>query len=85
MVAACKQDGSVSIHFIDPVHLNRALFRLHHPMKTVEQVIADMPGAKVFSILDMECAFWQALHSGKSSKLTTFMTPGGCYAFLQMP
>lgn len=34
--------------YIDPVHLNKALLRPHHPLKTVEQVIADLPQAKVF-------------------------------------
>lgn len=51
-------------------------------MKTVEQVIADMAGAKVFSILDAKCGFWQVPFSNESSKLTTFMTPVGRYAFL---
>ncbi len=73
MVAAKKKDGSVRI-CIDPVHLNKALLRPHHPLKTIEQVIADMPGAKVFSILDAKCA-----------KLTTFMMPSGRYRFLRMP
>ncbi len=51
MVAAKKKDGSVRI-CIDPVHLNKVHLRPHHPLKTIEQVIADMPGARVFSILD---------------------------------
>lgn len=54
-------------------------------MKTVEQVIADMPGAKVFSILDAKCGFWQVPLSEESSKLTAFMTPASRYAFLRMP
>lgn len=54
-------------------------------MKTVEEVIADMPDAKMFSILDAKCGFWQVPLSKESSKLTTFMTPVGCYAFLRMP
>ncbi len=84
MVAAKKKDGSVRI-CIDPVHLNKALLRPHHPLKTIEQVIADMPGAKVFSILDAKCGFWQIPLDEASSKLTTFMTPSGRYRFLRMP
>lgn len=53
----------------------KALLRPHHLMKTVDQAIADMPGAKVFSILDAKCGFWQVPLSEESSKLTTFMTP----------
>lgn len=43
-----------------------------------------MPDAKMFSILDAKCGFWQVPLSKESSKLTTFMTPVGCYAFLRM-
>ncbi len=84
MVAAQKKDGSVRI-CIDPVYLNKALLRPHHPLKTIEQVIADMPGAKVFSILDAKCGFWQISLDEASSKLTTFLTPSGRYRFLRMP
>jgi len=65
MVAACKKDGAVRL-CIDPVYLNKALHRPHHPMKTIEQVIADMPGAKVFSILDAKCGFWHLVRSHQS-------------------
>ncbi len=44
-----------------------------------------MPGAKVFSILDAKCGFWQIPLDEASSKLTTFMTPSGRYRFLRMP
>ncbi len=39
----------------------------------------------MFSILDAKCGFWQVPLSEESSKLTTFMTPVGRYAFLRMP
>lgn len=62
-----------------------ALLRPHHPLKTVEEIIAEMPDAKLFSILDAKCGFWQIPLSEDSSKLTTFMSPLGRYAFLRMP
>ncbi len=71
--------------FIDPVHLNKALLRPRHPLKTIEQIIADIPGAKVFTILDAKCGFWQIPLDEASSKLTTFMSPFGRYMFLRMP
>ncbi|KAL1259036.1 hypothetical protein QQF64_009613 [Cirrhinus molitorella] len=83
MAATVKKDGTVRI-CIDPVHLNKALLRPYHPLKTVEQVIADMPQAKIFSILDAKCGFWQVPLDEESSKLTTFMTPYGRYKFLRM-
>ena len=84
MVAAKKKDGSVRL-CIDPVHLNQALLRPRHPLKSIEQIIADMPGAKIFSILDAKCGFWQIPLDHASSKLTTFMSPHGRYRFLRMP
>uniref|UniRef100_A0A8C1UUH3 ribonuclease H n=1 Tax=Cyprinus carpio TaxID=7962 RepID=A0A8C1UUH3_CYPCA len=44
-----------------------------------------MPGAKVFTILDAKCGFWQIPLDEASSKLTTFMSPFGRYRFLRMP
>ena len=34
---------------IDPRDLNQAIKREHYPMKTIEEVLAEIPGAKVFS------------------------------------
>ncbi len=67
------------------VQLNEALLRPRHPQKTIEQIIADMPGAKVFTILDAKCGFWQIPLDEASSKWTTFMSPFGRYRFLRMP
>lgn len=39
MVAVKKRDGSIRL-CIDPANLNRALLRPHHPLKTVEEIIA---------------------------------------------
>ncbi|KAJ8403380.1 hypothetical protein AAFF_G00351520 [Aldrovandia affinis] len=36
MLAAQKKDETVRLR-IDPVHLDKALLRPHHPMRTVEQ------------------------------------------------
>lgn len=53
MAATVRKDSTEHI-CIDPVHLNEALLRRHHPLKTVEQEITDMPQAKVFNILDAD-------------------------------
>lgn len=80
--AARKRDGSRTL-CIDPVNLNRALLRSDHPLKTVKEIIADMPDAKMFSCLDAKCGFCQILPCKESSKLITFMSPFGRYAFLR--
>ena len=51
MVTVIKPNGKLRI-CIDPRDLNQAILREHFPLKTVEEVISDMPNAKVFSLLD---------------------------------
>ena len=44
---------------IDQSDLNKAIKREHYPMRTIEEVISTMPGAKVFSVLDAKSGFLQ--------------------------
>jgi hypothetical protein len=70
---------------IDPRDLNRAIKREHYPMKTIEEVVAGMPEAKVFSVLDATSGYWQMNLNEESSKLCTFNTPFGRYRFTRLP
>ena len=54
-------------------------------MKTIEEIVADMPDAKVFSVLDATSGFWQIELDEESSKLCTFNTPFGRYRFKRLP
>ena len=62
---------------IDPRDLNEAIRREHFPMTTIEEVVADMPQAKVFSVLDATSGYWQVKLDEASSKLCTFNTSFG--------
>lgn len=70
---------------LDPRDLNRAIKRSHYPLPTIEEVATRLSGAKVFSVLDAKCAFWQVKLDEKSSYLTTMNTPFGRYRWLRMP
>ena len=70
---------------IDPRDLNKAIKREHFPMKTIEEVVQNMPGAKVFSKLDATSGYWQLKLDEESSKLCMFNTPFGRYRFLRVP
>uniref|UniRef100_A0A3Q2DE46 Gypsy retrotransposon integrase-like protein 1 n=1 Tax=Cyprinodon variegatus TaxID=28743 RepID=A0A3Q2DE46_CYPVA len=85
MVAAHKKDKNEIRLCINPKDLNTALKRPHHPMRSVEEVAAQMAGATVFSVLDAKNSFWQVRLDKKSSMLTTFSTPFGRFRFLRMP
>ena len=54
-------------------------------MKTIEEIVAEIPGAKVFSTLDAKSRFWQIKLSEESSKLCTFNSPFGRYRFTRLP
>nr|XP_061787661.1 uncharacterized protein K02A2.6-like [Nerophis lumbriciformis] len=85
MVAAHKKGKSEIRLCINPKDLNEALKQPHHPMRSVEEVAAQMSGATVFSVLDAKNSFWQIRLDKKSSMKTTFSTPFGRYRFLRMP
>ena len=70
---------------IDPSDLNKAIKREHHPMRTIEEVISTIPGAKVFSVLDAKSGFLQIELDEASSFLTTFNTPIGRFRWLRLP
>ena len=56
LVVVEKPNGNVRL-CLDPRDLNKAIQREHYPMKTVEEVAAELSGAKVFSVLDLHLAF----------------------------
>ncbi|XP_044163404.1 uncharacterized protein K02A2.6-like [Acropora millepora] len=70
---------------IDPRDLNKAIQREYFPMMTIEEVVAGMPQAKVFSVLDATSGYWQVKLDEASSKLCTFNTPYGRYRFTRLP
>ena len=70
---------------IDPRDMNKVIKQEHFPMKTIEEVVQNMPGAKVFSKLDATSGYWQLKLDEESSKLCTFNTPFGRYRFLRVP
>ena len=51
----------------------------------MEQTLAQVKGAKIFSRLDINSGFWQIKLSPKSALLTTFITPSGRFCFNCLP
>jgi len=54
-------------------------------LPSVEQTLAQLGGAIVFSKLDANSGFWQVELTKTSSLLTTFITPFGRYRFNRLP
>ena len=84
LVVVEKNNGKVGV-CLDPRDLNKAILREHYPMKTIEEVAAELNGAKVFSTIDASSGFWQIKLDAESSRLVTFNSPFGRYKFLRLP
>lgn len=84
MVVVAKPGGSVRI-CVDLTRLNWYVKQERHILPSVDQVLAQVGDAKVFSKLDANSGFWQIELAPESSKLTTFITPYGRNMFNRLP
>ena len=84
MVVVPKKEGKIRI-CVDLKPLNESVLREIHPLPNVEDTLAQLSGARVFSKLDANSGFWQISLAEKSQQLTTFITPFGRYHFTKMP
>ena len=84
MVVVPKSSGQVRIS-VDLKHLNECVQREFHPLPRVEETLAQLAGAQVFTKLDANSGFWQIPLARKSHLLTAFITPFGRYCFNVLP
>ena len=84
MVVVPKKSGNIRI-CVDLKPLNLSVLREVHPLPKVDETLAQLSGAKVFSKLDANSGFWQIPLSQSSRHLTTFITPMGRYCFNKLP
>lgn len=84
MVVVPKRSGDIRI-CVDLKPLNESVLREVHPIPKVDDILAQLAGAKIFSKLDANSGFWQIPLSDQSKLLTTFVTPFGRYCFNKLP
>ena len=84
MVVVRKKNGDIRI-CLDPTNLNKAVKRPHYALRTMEDVLPELAGARVFSVVDASNGFWQVELGEKSSYTTTFATPFGRYRWKRLP
>ena len=84
MVVVPKKSGAVRI-CVDLKPLNESVLREPHPIPKVDDTLALLTGATIFSKLDANSGFWQIPLSEESRSLTTFITPFGRYHFNKLP
>ena len=80
MVVVPKKSGAVHI-CVDFQPLSDNVLRKVHPLPNVDENLAQLAGAQVFSKLDTNCGFWQIPLSEQSRMLTAFITPFGRFVF----
>jgi len=64
-----KKDGSLRL-CLDPKDLNKAIKREHYKIPTMEEIVAEFAGKKVFSTLDLKDGYWQIQLDEQSSRIT---------------
>ena len=84
MVVVPKANGQVQI-CVDLTKLNQSVRRVRYQSPAVEQILAQLTGATVFTKLDANSGFWQIPLSPESALLTTFITPFGRFCFHRLP
>ena len=78
-----KQQGEVRI-CVDMREANKAIGREKHPMPTLDDLIADLNGATVFSKLDLTQAYHQLELDESSRYITTFSTHVGLHRYKRL-
>ena len=84
MVVVPKKSGDIRI-CVDLKPLNESVQREVYPIPRVDDTLAKLAGAKIFSKLDANSGFWQIPLSTESQLLTTFITPFGRFCFNKLP
>ena len=84
MVLVKKKDGSMRF-CVDYRHLNELSKSDAYPMPRVDDLIAQLGGAKYVTTLDVTRGYWQVPMEQASKEKTAFVTPYGLFQFRMMP
>lgn len=84
IVLAKKKDGSFRL-CIDYRRLNEVTESDAYPMPNLNDMIRNMRGAKIFSILDLKSGYWQVSLNPDSRRYSAFRTRRGLYQFRVLP
>lgn len=84
IVVARKPNNDIRL-CLDTRELNKFVKREYFEIPTLDEFMAKMNGAQVFSKLDAFSGFWQIPLDNESADLCTFSTPWTRYRFLRLP
>lgn len=83
MVVVEKRSGKLRV-CLDPHDLNKVIQRPHYPLKTLDDILPQLNGARYFTKMDATSGFWAINLKNESSLLTTFNTVFGRYRYLRL-
>ena len=83
IVVVPKSSGDIRI-CVDMRQANESVERERFPMPTVEEVLAELNGSKVFTKLDLNMGFHQLELDEDSRDVTTFTTHSGLYRYKRL-
>ena len=83
LVVVPKPNGSIRL-CLDARTINTAIKRETYPIPTLESVLDDMHGAKVFTKIDLKEAYTQLMLDKESRKMTNFNTDEGVFRYKRL-
>ena len=85
IVSVVKQNGTLRLCGDYSLTLNKVTNTVKYPLPSIEDVLGQVNGAKIFSKLDLQNAYLQLPLDDDSKKFTTINTPEGLYSFNYLP
>ena len=83
VVVVPKPSGDIRL-CVDMRKTNEAIVRERHPIPTVDDILYQLNGSKVFSKLDLKWGFQQIELEQQSKVITTFITHKGLYRYKRL-
>ena len=83
IVVVPKKNNDIRI-CIDMRRANEAIVRARHPIPTVEDVLQDINGSKIFTKLDLRAGYHQCELDEPSREITTFSTHIGLFRYKRL-
>ena len=83
VVVVPKPSGDIRL-CVDMRKANEAIVRERHPIPTVDDILYQLNGSKVFSKLDLKWGFHQIELDQQSRVITTFITHKGLYRYKRL-
>ena len=83
VVIVPKNDGKIRL-CVDMRQANQAIVRHNYPVPTIDELLLNMNGSKVFSKIDLKSGFHQFVLAENSRDITTFNTHLGLYRYKRL-